>query len=158
MTELHYPIEADKAHRAEAAEASDVRPKAFQDKAHAALTILQTIFVAMPIIAGVDKFFNVLTDWQAYLSEPMRNIVGANAMWAMYAVGVIEIAVGIGVLLRPRIFGYVIALWLLAIVILNLLPGGLYAIALRDLALAFAAVAMAVLAQARRTESRAGRT
>jgi len=68
MTETNYPIEPDHEHRAEAQEAADTRPKAFENKAHAALTMLQVIFVAMPVIAGVDKFFNRLTDWQAYLS------------------------------------------------------------------------------------------
>lgn len=125
---------------------SQTERRLFANPSREAYWLLRIVFVAAPLVAGLDKFFNILTDWKAYLSEPALRLLGGSTETMMYVVGLLEIAMAIGVALKPRIFGYAIALWLIAIVILNLLPGGLYAIALRDIGLALSAIALARLA------------
>lgn len=110
-----------------------------------AYEILHYGFTALPIIAGLDKFAHALTDWNKYLS-PQFNILG-NVTTTMSVVGVIEIIAGIGVLLKPSIFAYVVAVWLLAIIINLLLLGNFYDIALRDFGLLLGAVALGLLSQ-----------
>lgn len=109
-----------------------------------AYRILQIAFVAAPILAGVDKFFNFLVQWDQYLAPFFVDLVGAGTFMAV--VGVIEIAAGIGVALRPRIFAHVVAAWLLAIIVNLLVVVDYYDIALRNLGLALAALALGRLA------------
>ena len=73
---------------------------------------------------GLDKFLGLLVNWDQYLPPFVNNILGGHGHEFMYVVGVIEIVAGIGVLLKPRIFAYVVAAWL-ALIIVNLLmiPG-----------------------------------
>ena len=125
---------------------SQAERRVFGNPSREAFWLLRIVFVAAPLLAGLDKFFNALTDWQAYLSEPARTLLGGSTELMMYAIGIFEIVLAVGVALKPRIFGYAIALWLIAIVILNLLPGGMYALALRDVGLALSAIALARLA------------
>jgi hypothetical protein len=108
-----------------------------------AYQILHFGFAILPIIAGLDKFFNYLVNWQQYLSAPF-NVLG-NAHTTMLVVGVIEIVAGIGVWLKPQIFAYVVMLWLLAIIINLLLIGHYYDVALRDFGLLLGALALARL-------------
>lgn len=108
-----------------------------------AYRLLQLAFVVAPIVAGLDKFFNILTVWSQYLSTPF-NVFGNPAM-TMMVVGVIEIIAGIGVLLKPRIFSYIVAAWLLGIIVNLLILGNFYDIALRDLGLCLGALALARL-------------
>ena len=124
-------------------------PSAHVDTAglsYQAFRILQIGFVAAPIIAGVDKFFNVLVNWEMYLWAPLGELVGGAATF-MAIVGVIEIAAGIGVAVKPRIFAYVVSAWLVGIIINLLLIPGYYDIALRDLGLALGAFALGRLSQ-----------
>lgn len=113
--------------------------------AYQAYRILQAGFIAAPILAGLDKFFHFLVDWDKYLPGFVNRAVGGNGHQLMLAVGVIEIAAGIGVALRPRIFSYVVAAWLWAIIINLLLIPGYFDIALRDFGLSIAALALARL-------------
>lgn len=113
--------------------------------AYQAYRILQLGFVAAPIIAGLDKFTNLLTDWEQYLAPFVADAVGAGTFMAI--VGVIEIVAGIGVALKPRIFAYVVSAWLLGIIINLLLIPGFYDIALRDLGLALGALALGRLSE-----------
>jgi hypothetical protein len=108
-----------------------------------AFQILRLAFTAAPILAGADKFFNLLTDWSQYLAAPF-NVFG-HPVTTMMIVGAIEIIVGIGVWVRPKIFSYVVVLWLLAIIVNLLALDMFYDIALRDLGLALAALALARL-------------
>lgn len=110
---------------------------------------LQIGFVAVPIVAGIDKFSNQLTDWTQYLHPTIPNMLGVTSQSFMYGVGLVEIIVGIGIALRPRIFGDVLALWLSAIVVNLLAQGQYFDIALRDFGLAAAACALARLSKAR---------
>lgn len=110
-----------------------------------AYQILRVAFTIAPILAGLDKFFNFLTQWQQYLSAPF-NVLG-DSPTTMLVVGVIEIIAGIGIWLKPKIFAYIVALWLLFIIINLLILGNFYDIALRDLGLLLGALALARLSQ-----------
>lgn len=108
-----------------------------------AYQILHIGFAILPIIAGLDKFFNFLTNWEQYLSSPF-NVFG-NPHTTMMVVGVIEIIAGIGVWIKPKIFAYIVMLWLLGIIINLLIIGNFYDIALRDFGLLLGALALARL-------------
>ena len=111
--------------------------------------LLRTVFVIAPIAFGLDKFTNVLTDWTIYLAPWINDIVPGNAEQAMYAVGVVEIAAGFLVAVAPRIGAFVVAAWLLGIIVNLLTLGDFYDIALRDFGLLVGALALGLLAQAR---------
>jgi hypothetical protein len=113
-----------------------------------AFQLLRTVFVIAPIAFGLDKFTNVLTDWTIYLAPWINDIVPGNAEQAMYAVGVIEIAAGFLVAVAPRIGAFVVAGWLLGIIVNLLTLGDFYDIALRDFGLLVGALALGLLAQA----------
>jgi hypothetical protein len=108
-----------------------------------AYTILYAGFVALPIIAGVDKFFNYLVVWEQYLAPLATDIVPVTATTFMMIVGVVEIAAGLLVAVRPQLGGYVVMLWLWAIIANLLLIPGYYDIALRDFGLSLGALALA---------------
>lgn len=114
---------------------------------HQAFWILRIGFTVAPIIAGVDKFFHKLVNWDQYLAPRVANIVG-NPHGFMQVAGVVEIIAGIGVAIAPRIFAYVVCAWLLGIVGNLLTYTGYYDIALRDFGLALGALALGRLASA----------
>lgn len=114
--------------------------------AEQAYRLLRTVFTIAPILFGLDKFFNVLTEWEGYLAPQIDNIVPGTAHQAMLLVGVVEIAAGVLVAVLPRIGGYVVAAWLAAIIVNLLLIGDYYDVALRDFGLLVAALALARLA------------
>jgi hypothetical protein len=127
------------------------------DPVEQAFLILRTAFTLAPILFGLDKFFNVMVDWPAYLAPWLDRLVPGTAQEFMYVVGVIEIVAGIVVAIRPALGGYLVAAWLGGIIV-NLLtvdPTRFYDIALRDFGLALAALALARLATgvARRREA-----
>jgi len=110
-----------------------------------AFRFLRLGFTVAPILFGLDKFFNLMTDWPRFLPEFVTDVVSGTAVMAV--VGVIEIAAGIGVWLRPRIFAWVVAVWLAVIIITLALAGGFWDIALRDFGLLLGAVALGQLAR-----------
>jgi uncharacterized membrane protein YphA (DoxX/SURF4 family) len=116
-----------------------------REPGYQAFLILRFAFTIAPILAGLDKFFNLLTNWGQYLSAPF-DLFG-NPHTTMMVVGVIEIVAGILVWIMPRIFSYVVAIWLLAIIINLLILHRFYDIALRDLGLLLAALALGRLSQ-----------
>ena len=107
-----------------------------------AYQILHIAFTVAPVIAGADKFLHLLTDWDKYLPPVVNNMVGGHGHTLMLAVGVIEIVAGIGVLLKPKIFAYVVAAWLFLIIVNLLLIPGYFDVALRDLGLLLGALAL----------------
>jgi hypothetical protein len=113
-----------------------------RNPAYQAYQILHLAFVVAPIVAGLDKFFNFLVNWNQYLSPLAVRTLGTYRHDFMLAVGVIEIVAGIGVALKPRIFAYVVAAWLFAIIINLLMTGTYYDIALRDFGLMLGALAL----------------
>ena len=102
-------------------------------------------FTVAPILMGLDKFLGVLTNWDKYLAPVVNNTLGGYGHQFMLAVGVIEIVAGIGVLIKPKIFAYVVGLWLLGIIVNLLLIPGYFDVALRDFGLALGAFALARL-------------
>jgi len=116
------------------------------DPAYQAFLLLRAAFTVAPIVFGLDKFFNVLTNWPGYLAPWIDGIVPGTAQQAMYIVGVVEIAAGILVAVRPMIGGYVVAAWLAGIIVNLLLIPGFYDVALRDFGLLLGALALARLA------------
>ncbi|MEI6949290.1 hypothetical protein V9K67_19045 [Paraflavisolibacter sp. H34] len=106
--------------------------------------VLKYTYGLVPIVAGLDKFTNLLTDWSHYLSPFAAGILPFGAETFMMVVGLIEIAAGILVLLRPHIGAYVVMAWLIAIA-LNLILAGYYDVAVRDLVMSVGAFALAQL-------------
>ena len=103
----------------------------------------------VPLLAGLDKFLNLLADWPKYLSPSVADLLPVSAETFMYAVGVIEIIVGLMVLTRwKRLGAWIAAAWLVLIAV-NLITLGLFDIAVRDLAMAVGAYTLARLAELR---------
>jgi hypothetical protein len=117
------------------------------DYAHQAYTILKFGFTVAPIVAGLDKFFNLLVDWTQYLTPLVPRWTGIDPAGFMMVVGVIEIIAGIVVAVKPKLGAWVVAAWLWGIIINLLLVPGYYDVALRDLGLSFGALALARLAE-----------
>ena len=115
--------------------------------AYQAYQILHVGFVVAPIVAGLDKFFNLLVNWEQYLPPFVNTMVGGRGHELMLVAGVIEIIAGLGVLFKPKFFAYVVSAWLLMIVVNLLMIPGYYDIALRDFGLALGAFALARLSQ-----------
>jgi hypothetical protein len=115
--------------------------------AYEAYQILHLGFVVAPIVAGVDKFFNLLVNWEQYLPPFANRVVGGYGHELMLVVGVIEIIAGLGVAFKPKLFAYVVSAWLLLIVVNLLMIPGYYDVALRDFGLALGALALARLSQ-----------
>jgi len=118
-------------------------------------TMLKLTYGLIPVIAGADKFFNILTNWQMYLNPMLLKMIPFTPLQCMYAVGVIEIIAGCVVLfINTRLGAYVITLWLVAISI-NLISMGLfYDVAVRDIVMAIGALALAQLAELRESLQR----
>jgi hypothetical protein len=123
------------------------------DRLNGSWWALRLTFGIIPIVAGLDKFLNLLTDWQQYLSPLAERILPISGATFMGIVGVIEIAAGVVVLVRPRVGAYVVSAWLAAIALNLLTMGRFLDIAARDLALAVGAVALAKLSEVRATAS-----
>lgn len=123
---------------------------ASHDGAHQAFLLLRTVFTIAPIVFGLDKFLGLLTDWDAYLAPWINDIVPGTAHQAMLAVGAVEILAGVLVAVRPAIGGYVVAAWLLGIIVNLVTMGEYYDVALRDFGLLVGALALARLATATR--------
>jgi len=115
--------------------------------AYQAYQILHIAFILAPLLAGLDKFFHVLTNWDMYLSPAFARLASMSAHNLMLAVGVVEIIAALIVAFKPYYGGYLVTLWLWAIIINLLLIPGYYDIALRDFGLSLGAVALARLSK-----------
>jgi uncharacterized membrane protein YphA (DoxX/SURF4 family) len=107
--------------------------------------VLKYTYGAVPIIAGADKFANLLTNWEQFLNTSITDMLPFGAITFMRIVGIIEIIAGILVLLRPRIGAWVVMGWLLAIALSLILSGNYLDIAVRDIVMAIGAFALAKL-------------
>ncbi|HSD01363.1 MAG TPA: DoxX family protein [Gaiellales bacterium] len=125
---------------------SGVRERMRADPAFQGFLLLRIGFTVAPIVFGLDKFTNVLVDWTQYLAPWINDIIPGSASDAMYLVGVIEIAAGVIVGLRPRYGAYLVAAWLAGIIVNLLTYSGYYDIALRDFGLLLGALTLARLA------------
>src|SRR4051794_6037863 len=110
--------------------------------------LLRIGFTVAPILCGIDKFATVMTDWTKYLGSEYHGLIPGTASQAMHMVGVVEIAAGLLVAVRPRIGAYVVAAWLAGIILDLLLLGGYGDIALRDFGLLLGALTLGRLATA----------
>jgi hypothetical protein len=121
-------------------------PIARREAGYQAFVMLRIAFAVAPIAFGVDKFFNVLTDWPLYLAGWVDDLMPGSAQDFMYAVGAIEILAGVLVAVRPRIGAPVVALWLAGIIFTLLTGPGYYDVALRDFGLLLGALTLTRLA------------
>jgi hypothetical protein len=120
-----------------------------RDPAAQAFLVMRIAFTVAPILFGIDKFANVLTDdWTRYLSTQFNDLIPGNAATAMHIVGVVEIAAGLVVAVAPRFGGLLVAAWLGGIIVNLLLVGGYGDIALRDFGLLLGALSLSRLATA----------
>jgi uncharacterized membrane protein YphA (DoxX/SURF4 family) len=114
-----------------------------------AYLIMRIAFTVAPILFGLDKFANVLTDdWTRYLSSEFNSLLPGNAATGMHLVGIVEIAAGLIVAIRPRAGALLVAAWLGGIIVNLLLVGGYGDIALRDFGLMLGALSLSRLARA----------
>jgi uncharacterized membrane protein YphA (DoxX/SURF4 family) len=114
---------------------------------------LRIAFGLTAFLAGLDKFLNLLTNWEQYASPLLLRIVPLSAGALMRVAGVIEIAAGLAILLGvTRLGGYVVAAWL-ALIALTLVTGGRFLdVAVRDLVMACGAFVLARLSEVREVE------
>jgi hypothetical protein len=135
------------------------RPEVLRsDPAAQAFILLRIAFTVAPILFGLDKFAEVLTDdWTRYLASEFNDILPGSAQDGMYLVGGVEIAAGLVVLIAPRFGGLLVAGWLAGIIVSLLLVGGYGDIALRDFGLLLGALTLARLASADFSERAPGR-
>jgi uncharacterized membrane protein YphA (DoxX/SURF4 family) len=116
------------------------------DPAYQAFMLLRITFTVAPILFGVDKFFDVMVDWEQYLAPWIVDISPLSATHTMYVVGVVEIVAGLAVAIKPRYAAYVVAAWLAGIIVNLLTYSDYYDIALRDFGLMLGALTLARLA------------
>lgn len=136
-TALHSPAAHD---------LNGVMNRARSDPAYGAFWLLRIGFTVLPIVFGIDKFSNVLTQWDQYLAPWIVDIIPMSAYHAMFVVGVIEVVAGIAVAIKPRYAAYVVAAWLAGIMVDLFSYSGFYDVALRDFGLLLAALTLARLA------------
>jgi uncharacterized membrane protein YphA (DoxX/SURF4 family) len=110
--------------------------------ARQAFLLLRTVFTVAPILFGLDKFTNILTQWTVYLAPQATAVVPLPPQTFMYVVGVVEIIAGVVVAVRPKYGSLLVAAWLAGIIINLLLLGSFYDVALRDFGLLVGALAL----------------
>ncbi len=112
-----------------------------------AFNLLKYTFTIVPIVAGADKFTNLLTDWTQYINPSIESLLPFSASVFMMIVGVIEIIAGIIVLKKTEIGGYIVAGWLTVIALAFLISFNYVDVAVRDLVMAIAALSMAKISK-----------
>lgn len=109
--------------------------------------LLKYTFGLVPIVAGLDKFSNILTDWSQYLSPGFVEILPMEPSAFMMIVGVIEIIAGILVLVKTRVGAYVVAVWLVGISLSLIFSWTYVDVAVRDMVMAIAAFSLGKLSE-----------
>lgn len=109
--------------------------------------ILKYTFGLVPIVAGLDKFTNILTNWSQYISEGFTGMIPFEPATFMMIVGIIEIIAGVLVLTKTKIGAYVVSAWLTAIALTLLFSWSYVDVAVRDLVMAIAAFSLAKLSK-----------
>lgn len=109
-----------------------------------------------PFLAGLDKFFNLLTNWKAYLNPLSLRVIPVAPETFLHAIGVVEMIVGIAILTRwTRLGSYVASLWLVCIALNLVTMGAFFDVAVRDVLLALAAFTLARLTEVRQASTAA---
>ena len=119
---------------------------AWRDPRYQAFVLMRLGYGVLPLAMGIDKFFNSMVFWPKYLADWIDEIVPGTAQQFMYFVGGVEIAAGLLVLLKPRYAAYVVAAWLVGIVVNLFTYGEWWDIGVRDLGLMLGALTLARLA------------
>ncbi|NMH86654.1 hypothetical protein [Flavivirga algicola] len=104
--------------------------------------LLKYTYGFVPIVAGLDKFTNILTDWSQYLGLGLQNILPFDASTFMMIVGIIEIIAGILVLVKTKIGAIIVTAWLVLIALTLIFSGHYFDVAVRDLVMAIGAFAL----------------
>jgi hypothetical protein len=112
------------------------------DKVNRIAQVLRWTYGLLPIAAGADKFMNILTEWSKYLAPVVTDVVPLSPRMFMNIVGIIEIAAGVLVLIRPKVGSLVVGFWLIAIAINLLLTGQYFDVAVRDIVMAIGAFSL----------------
>ena len=110
-------------------------------------TVLRFTFGLVPIVAGLDKFTDILVNWDTYLHPGIAHMLPFTAHTFMEIVGVIEIIAGVIVLIRPVIGGYIVMAWLWCIAIQLIASGKFFDIAVRDIVMGIGAMSLARLSK-----------
>lgn len=114
---------------------------------YSVFTLMKLTFGIVPIVAGLDKFTNILVQWDQYLHPALTDILPFAPATFMMIVGVIEIIAGIVVLIRPKTGGLIVAVWLVLIALSLITAGHYLDVAVRDLVMAVGAFSLARLAK-----------
>ncbi|MEO6602298.1 MAG: hypothetical protein ABIQ16_20625 [Polyangiaceae bacterium] len=130
------------------AASESVTPSALADPRYQAFELVHWGFVAAPVLAGVDKFLGLLANWDVYLAPTFARLSPLGINGTMQVLGVVEVAAGVLVAIKPRVGAYVVAAWLVGIILNLLLIGRFYDVALRDFGLCLAALALGRLSEA----------
>jgi uncharacterized membrane protein len=109
------------------------------------LSILKITYGLVPIVAGADKFMDLLVNWDQYLAPAIANMIPFSSHTFMLIVGVIEIIAGVIVLVKPKIGSLIVCIWLLGIAINLLLTGKYFDVAVRDTVMAIGAFCLYTL-------------
>ncbi|HEY9677901.1 MAG TPA: hypothetical protein V6C76_07815 [Drouetiella sp.] len=124
------------------------RPRARPvDHLFIAYRILQVILVGMPMIAGFDKFFHLITNWDIYVSPLFMQLTHIPARETTYLWAPLELAVGLMVALKPRIGSFAATLMLAAVTFNSLITPGHLHLAMLDFCLCMDAVILSILSR-----------
>jgi uncharacterized membrane protein YphA (DoxX/SURF4 family) len=125
-----------------------------QDRVHSVQQILRVLFGIVPVVAGADKFFNLLTNWEQYVNPTLERLLPFSTTTFMHVAGVIEIVAGLVVLSRFTTFGaYLVSAWL-ALIAISLIASGHYLdVAVRDLVMSASAYSLATLSRVRQDQT-----
>jgi len=110
-------------------------------------TLLKYTFGLVPIVAGLDKFTNILTNWSQYISDGFAGMLPFETATFMMIVGVIEIVAGVLVLTKTKIGAYVVSAWLVSIALTLIFSWSYVDVAVRDIVMAIAAFSLAKLVE-----------
>ena len=113
-------------------------------------SILHWTYGLLPIAAGADKFLHLLTDWNKYLAPVVTQVIPISPNAFMSIVGIIEIAAGIILLIRPKIGSLIVGLWLIGIALNLLLTGQYFDVAVRDIIMSIGAFCLYTLLNGKR--------
>lgn len=108
-------------------------------------TLLKFVFVIVPIVAGLDKFFNILVVWETYLAPSILDMLPFSGSTFMMIVGVIEIIAGLIVAFKTEIGAYIVSIWLLLIALSLIFTWWHPDVAVRDIVMAISAYVLARL-------------
>ena len=116
--------------------------------------ILKYTFGLVPIVAGLDKFTNILTNWSQYISEGFAGMLPFESTTFMMIVGVIEIVAGVLVLTKTKLGAYVVSAWLVAIALTLIFSWSYVDVAVRDLVMAIAVFCLAKLHESKQNKAK----